>query len=132
MWICCLGWRYAQKRADSARRQSLYRGRRRIVAELAGPQVAEAIQLAIEYDPSPPFVGGHPNKASKAAVALMVRRNETAHKRLQQQLEKKKIAVRGRTGFRKRLTPSTRERLKRSVRAAASLAALARMFLIAT
>ncbi len=26
----------------------------RIVAELAGPEVAQAIQLAIEYDPSPP------------------------------------------------------------------------------
>ena len=63
----------------------------RIVAELAGPQVAQAIQLAIEYDPSPPFDAGHPNKAPQAAVALMVRRNETAHKGLQQQLEKKKI-----------------------------------------
>ena len=63
-----------------------------IVAELAGPQVARAIQLAIEYDPSPPFDGGHPDKASDAAVALMVRRNETAHKGLQVQLEKR-IAV---------------------------------------
>ncbi len=60
----------------------------RIVAELAGPQVAEAIQLAIEYDPSPPFVGGHPNKASDAAVALMIRRNATAHAAIQQGLEK--------------------------------------------
>jgi cyclohexyl-isocyanide hydratase len=63
----------------------------RIVAELAGPEVAQAIQLGIEYDPAPPFDGGHPDKASEAAVALMVRRNETAHKGLQQQLEKKKI-----------------------------------------
>jgi cyclohexyl-isocyanide hydratase len=63
-----------------------------IVAELAGSEVAQAIQLAIEYDPSPPFDGGHPDKASDAAVALMVRRNETAHKGLQVQLEKR-IAV---------------------------------------
>ena len=63
----------------------------RIVAELAGPEVAQAIQLGIEYDPSPPFDAGHPDKASEAAVALMVRRNETAHKGLQQLLEKKKI-----------------------------------------
>jgi cyclohexyl-isocyanide hydratase len=62
-----------------------------IVAELAGPEVAEAIQLAIEYDPSPPFDAGHPDKASEAAVALMVRRNETAHRGLQQQLGKRKI-----------------------------------------
>ena len=63
----------------------------RIVAELAGPEVAQAIQLGIEYDPAPPFDGGHPDKASEAAVALMVRRNETAHKGLQQRFEKKTI-----------------------------------------
>jgi cyclohexyl-isocyanide hydratase len=61
----------------------------RLVAELAGPEVAQAIQLGIEYDPAPPFDGGHPDKASEAAVALMVRRNETAHKGLQQRFENK-------------------------------------------
>jgi cyclohexyl-isocyanide hydratase len=50
-----------------------------IVAELAGPEVARAIQLGIEYDPSPPFASGHPEKASEAAAALMVHRNEKAH-----------------------------------------------------
>ena len=66
-----------------------------IVAELAGPQVAQAIQLAIEYDPLPPFDGGHPDRASEAAVALMVQRNETARKGLQKQLEKRKIVGEG-------------------------------------
>ena len=51
----------------------------RIVAELAGPEVAQAIQLGIEYDPSPPFDAGHPDKASEAATTLMVQRNELAH-----------------------------------------------------
>jgi cyclohexyl-isocyanide hydratase len=46
-----------------------------IVAELAGREVAEAIQLAIEYDPAPPFDSGHPDKATEAALALMVERN---------------------------------------------------------
>ena len=50
----------------------------RIVAELAGPEVAQAIQLGIEYDPAPPFDAGHPDKASEAATALMVQRNEMA------------------------------------------------------
>jgi cyclohexyl-isocyanide hydratase len=63
----------------------------RMVAELAGPEVAQAIQLGIEYDPAPPFDGGHPDKASEAAVALMVRRNETARKGLRQQFEKRQI-----------------------------------------
>jgi cyclohexyl-isocyanide hydratase len=59
-----------------------------IVAELAGPEVAQAIQLAIEYDPSPPFDAGHPDKASEIARALMVHRNAMAHTRIQQGLEK--------------------------------------------
>jgi cyclohexyl-isocyanide hydratase len=59
----------------------------RIVAELAGPEVAQAIQLGIEYDPSPPFDAGHPDKASKAATELMVQRNEKAHMGVQQELQ---------------------------------------------
>ena len=58
-----------------------------IIAELAGPEVAQAIQLGIEYDPSPPFDSGHPDKASEAATALMVHRNEKAHTGIQQALE---------------------------------------------
>jgi cyclohexyl-isocyanide hydratase len=43
----------------------------RVVAEIAGETVAQAIQLGIEYDPDPPFSSGHPDRASdvvKAAV----------------------------------------------------------------
>ena len=63
----------------------------RIVAELAGPEVAQAIQLAIEYDPSPPFDAGHPDKASEAATALMVQRNEKAHTGIRERLKKMAI-----------------------------------------
>ena len=63
----------------------------RIVAELAGPEVAEAIQLAIEYDPSPVFDAGHPDKASEAAVALMAQRNAAAHAGIRQALERSAI-----------------------------------------
>jgi len=59
----------------------------RIVAEVAGPSVAQAIQLAIEYDPSPPFDSGHPDKASEAAKMLIVERNEEAHTKVRQRLE---------------------------------------------
>jgi len=34
-----------------------------LTAEIAGPEVAQAIQLAIEYDPQPPFDAGSPSKA---------------------------------------------------------------------
>ena len=41
-----------------------------LAAELAGPEVARAIQLAIEYDPQPPFDSGHMSKASAKTKAL--------------------------------------------------------------
>ncbi|MFE9575041.1 DJ-1/PfpI family protein [Nocardia sp. NPDC006044] len=44
-----------------------------LVAELAGTEYAEVVQLALEYDPRPPFDSGHPDKAS-AAVLKMARR----------------------------------------------------------
>jgi cyclohexyl-isocyanide hydratase len=60
----------------------------RIVADLAGSKVAEAIQLGIEYDPSPPFDAGHPDKASEQARSLMVHRNEAAHSGVRREIEK--------------------------------------------
>lgn len=40
-----------------------------LIARLAGDGMAQAIQLAIEYDPAPPFPGGHPDRAPKAVTA---------------------------------------------------------------
>ncbi len=40
-----------------------------MVAELAGPGVAEAIQLSIEYAPAPPFDAGSPDTARPELVA---------------------------------------------------------------
>jgi putative intracellular protease/amidase len=42
-----------------------------LVAELQGPEVAQAIQLAIEYDPQPPFDAGSPAKAPPGVVELV-------------------------------------------------------------
>ena len=63
----------------------------RIVAELGGSEVAQAIQLAIEYDPSPPFDAGHPDKASKATTALTVQGNGKAHAGTREELENSPI-----------------------------------------
>ncbi len=41
-----------------------------LAAELVGSEQARAIQLAIEYDPQPPFSAGSPEKAGDAIVAL--------------------------------------------------------------
>ncbi len=43
----------------------------RLAERIAGPQVAQAIQLAIEYDPQPPFDSGSPEKAPPEVVELV-------------------------------------------------------------
>jgi cyclohexyl-isocyanide hydratase len=40
-----------------------------VVAELAGPETAQAIQLQIEYAPAPPFDAGAPETAPPAILA---------------------------------------------------------------
>jgi cyclohexyl-isocyanide hydratase len=40
-----------------------------IAAEIAGPEVAQAIQLQIEYAPAPPFAAGSPETAPPAVLA---------------------------------------------------------------
>ena len=44
-----------------------------MVAELAGAQVAQAIQLQIEYAPAPPFDAGTPETAPADVVACGAR-----------------------------------------------------------
>jgi len=44
-----------------------------LAAREAGPEVAQAIQLAIEYDPQPPFDAGSPDKAPPEIVDLVRR-----------------------------------------------------------
>jgi transcriptional regulator GlxA family with amidase domain len=48
-----------------------------LVAQEAGPEVAQAIQLGIEYDPDPPFDSGSPQKAP-AEIVERVRRAASA------------------------------------------------------
>ena len=45
-----------------------------LAAELAGEQVARAIQLMMEYDPKPPFDSGNPEKAGSELVSLYKQR----------------------------------------------------------
>ena len=47
-----------------------------LAAELAGPEIAQAIQLGIEYDPQPPFDSGSPTKADPAILDLVRAVNE--------------------------------------------------------
>jgi putative intracellular protease/amidase len=52
-----------------------------LAAELAGPEVAQAIQLGIEYDPAPPFDAGdaaHAPEARRAMILERVRKADAA------------------------------------------------------
>jgi hypothetical protein len=40
-----------------------------LAAKIAGQTVSRALQLAIEFDPAPPFDSGSPDKAPAALVA---------------------------------------------------------------
>jgi cyclohexyl-isocyanide hydratase len=42
-----------------------------VAAELAGEAVARNLQLGIEYDPAPPFDGGHPSRARPESVEAL-------------------------------------------------------------
>lgn len=45
-----------------------------LMAEIAGEDHARAVQLALEYDPAPPFDGGSPTKAGQALVDVYTAR----------------------------------------------------------
>lgn len=57
-----------------------------VVSEIQGQKAAEEIQLMIEYNPSPPFLGGHPSVANPDLVS------ETQNSRKKAQELRKEIA----------------------------------------
>jgi len=51
-----------------------------VAAEIAGRATAEAIQLAIEYGPAPPFGSGSPETADPAVLAAVLAWAETCQR----------------------------------------------------
>jgi len=49
-----------------------------LIAEIAGPEVAQGIQLQIEYAPAPPFDAGLPETAPPAVLARVREQNASA------------------------------------------------------
>ena len=45
-----------------------------VIAEIAGEDMARTIQLALEYDPKPPFAGGHPSRTAPHIVDALKER----------------------------------------------------------
>jgi cyclohexyl-isocyanide hydratase len=60
----------------------------RVVAEIAGESVAQAVQLSLEYDPDPPFASGHPDRASAAVKTMVSPRYETARANFRNELSR--------------------------------------------
>jgi hypothetical protein len=50
----------------------------RLAQLIAGDDVAQAVQLSIEYDPQPPFDAGSPDKAPEPIVELVRQLGATA------------------------------------------------------
>ena len=44
-----------------------------LMSEIAGKERAEIVQLAIEYDPQPPYHSGYPTKATKLVFEITKR-----------------------------------------------------------
>ncbi|MET0539526.1 MAG: DJ-1/PfpI family protein [Xanthobacteraceae bacterium] len=63
-----------------------------VAAELFGPEVAKTIQLAIEYDPAPPFDTGSPERAGAAIVAAA--RASAAKRQADRQIAVQRAAAR--------------------------------------
>ena len=58
-----------------------------LIGRLHGDAAAQAVQLAIEYDPAPPYVGGHPDRTPPAITAgLKARVYDAAAARMEQAL----------------------------------------------
>ena len=58
-----------------------------LVAEIAGPEVAQAIQLQIEYAPAPPFESGSPETAPPAILARLRQQNEATVRQRREAVE---------------------------------------------
>jgi hypothetical protein len=53
-----------------------------LIAETHGPEMSQAIQLGLEYDPQPPFDAGSPSKADPGIVELVRAVNDAQEERV--------------------------------------------------
>jgi cyclohexyl-isocyanide hydratase len=65
----------------------------RVAAEIAGEDIARAIQLQIEYDPAPPFDSGHPRSASPKLVAALRERAGPMQRERERQVKRAAAAL---------------------------------------
>ena len=61
-----------------------------VIAEVAGAEAAQSIQLALEYNPAPPFAGGHPGNSPEHIVRELRERYVTATTKMAQAIANNK------------------------------------------
>ena len=59
-----------------------------LVATLVGEGLAKEIQLAMEYDPAPPFVGGSPKSADPTTLERVTTRTQPIYDKRRRQIER--------------------------------------------
>src|SRR5215472_10134840 len=59
-----------------------------VVSDIAGEEVAKSIQLALEYDPHPPFDSGHPDRATAETLAEVGPRYDERRAHLRKGIER--------------------------------------------
>lgn len=64
-----------------------------LAAELAGEDTARTLQLALEYDPHPPFDSGSPEKAGKQLVEKLQAQQAERFRHAEQQIEKSALVA---------------------------------------
>ncbi|KAB2880266.1 MAG: DJ-1/PfpI family protein [Pseudorhodoplanes sp.] len=65
----------------------------RVVADVAGEETARKIQLAIEYDPAPPFAGGTPATSPAPIVAAVLEQSRARRAEREAKVEKAVAAL---------------------------------------
>ena len=60
----------------------------RVLAEVAGVQAAQSVQLAVEYDPQPPFDAGSPERADPALVDRVVQASQERQRDRQERVRR--------------------------------------------
>jgi cyclohexyl-isocyanide hydratase len=61
-----------------------------VIAKIWGEKLAKSIQLRMEYDPNPPFVGGHPSRSEPAVLEEVQPFYDKAQARVLEALAKQK------------------------------------------
>lgn len=68
----------------------------RVVADVAGVETAQRVQLSIEYDPAPPFVGGTPFTSPPAIIEAVLQASKARRTERERMVDEAVVALKQR------------------------------------